>query len=475
MSTNMELITSVTVGSGGAASVTLPASGTIPQTYTDLKILISARDNSAQIGNNILMQINGGTTSQSVRAISGDGSSAPNSYSATPLFAQSNGNSSTAGTFSNIEVYIPNYASTTTNKSVSVDSVTENNGTTALAQLSAGLYASNTAITTISFVANGSPNILEGSTFYLYGISSVTSTPKATGGIVSQDNTYWYHTFPFSSTFTPTAALTNVDYLVIAGGGGGSSTNGNDTRGGGGGGAGGLRSTVSATGGGGTLESKISLNSGTTYAITIGAGGNGGDANTYGTNTTNGGNSSITGTGLTTITSDGGGRAGNVASGNGAVGGSGGGGNLDSGTGASGTANQGYAGSNAVGASGSTFKAGGGGGAGGNATTPTAGGGAGGNGGVGVLIIDISNATFTGANNGYYAGGGGGNSWVGNTAGVGGLGGGGNGTNASMTGIGQNGFANTGGGGGGSGNSSSVNGAKGGNGGSGLVVLRYAK
>jgi hypothetical protein len=385
---NMELITSVTVGSGGAASVTLPASGTIPQTYTDLKILISARDNSAQIGNNILMQINGGTTSQSVRAISGDGSSTPNSYSATPIFFTSNGNSSTADTFSNMEVYIPNYASTTTYKSVSVDSVSENNGTTALAQLTAGLYASNNAITTISFVTNGGPNILEGSTFYLYGISSVTSTPKATGGIVSQDADYWYHMFPFTSTFTPNSAII-CDYLVIAGGGGGGWGTG-----GGAGGAGGLRSTVTATGGGGTLETALSL-SAQAYTVTVGAGGVG-LAQVPGTVPGNPGNDST----FSTITSTGGGYGGSETGSykGGSNGGSGGGANYLSGAVAgTGTANQGYNGGTQSG-----YCGGGGGGAGaagGNANSPT-----GGHGGNGVSIPAFANATGTGLNS-YYAGG----------------------------------------------------------------------
>jgi hypothetical protein len=54
MSTNMELITSVTVGSGGAASVTLPATGTIPQTYTDLKIIVSGRNSTTSTGVEII-------------------------------------------------------------------------------------------------------------------------------------------------------------------------------------------------------------------------------------------------------------------------------------------------------------------------------------------------------------------------------------------------------------------------------------
>ena len=168
MATTYSLI-SKSILSSAASSVTLSS---IPNTYTDILIKISARDNSSAVGNNLLFQINGSTTSQSVRAISGDGSSAPNTYGTTPLFFTSNGNNSTADTFSNMEVYIPNYASTTINKSVSVDSVSENNNTTAYAQLSAGLYASTTAITSILFTTNGGVNFLSGSSFYLYGIKN---------------------------------------------------------------------------------------------------------------------------------------------------------------------------------------------------------------------------------------------------------------------------------------------------------------
>jgi hypothetical protein len=74
------------------------------------------------------------------------------------------------------------------------------------------------------------------------------SIAKASGGTITTDGTYWYHTFTTSGTFVPYENLT-ADCLVIAGGGAGAATDGNDTQGGGGGGAGGLRSTVTATGG----------------------------------------------------------------------------------------------------------------------------------------------------------------------------------------------------------------------------------
>ena len=91
----------------------------IPQTYTDLLVKISARDNSSSIGNNMFFKVNSGTSSQSMRQLLGDGASA-SSFSDTQQYYVSNGNTSTASTFSNMEVYIPNYASTSTSKSLSI-------------------------------------------------------------------------------------------------------------------------------------------------------------------------------------------------------------------------------------------------------------------------------------------------------------------------------------------------------------------
>ena len=113
-----------------------------------------------------------------------------------------------------------------TYKSIIVDGVMENNATEGRLNLSGGLWSSANAITTLQFATfnnsnSASANFVEGSTFQLYGISNITSTAKATGGIVSSDGSYNYHMFPFSGTFTPTEAIT-ADVLVIAGGGGAS-------------------------------------------------------------------------------------------------------------------------------------------------------------------------------------------------------------------------------------------------------------
>jgi len=458
---NMELITSVTVGSGGAASVTLPATGTIPQTYTDLKIVVSGRADTTTTGIDILF--NGSSTSYSNKRLYGTGSSVASDSAATTYISNImiDDSSYTASTFGNGEIYIPNYTSSNY-KSVSVDGVSENNATTALMMLTAGLW-SNTAA--IILLRPNAGNFVQGSTFYLYGISNVTSGSKATGGIVSSDGTYWYHMFPYSGTFTPTQNLT-ADYLVIAGGGGGGTLNGRD-EGTGGGGAGGLRSTVGTTGGGGSLESALSLTA-QAYTVTVGAGGAPGGS---GNNRGNAGSNSV----FSTITSDGGGSgsAGWPDSPSGGNGGSGGGGNPVG----VGTANQGFNGG-LGGTTGNILPRGAGGGGAGVAGGSGAGAGtaAGGN---GVQITTWATPTGTGFNNSFYAGGGGGGgnrtgSGAPQTGGVAGLGGGGVGGNGNVTTptAGGNGIANTGGGGGGAGGFGGNN--SGGAGGSGIVIIRYA-
>jgi len=445
---NMELITSVTVGSGGASSVTLPSTGTIPQTYTDLKLVISARDSRTGISvSDIRFNFNGTGqgTNISGKYLYGNGSSAiSTTVSGNGELGFGDANGATASTFGNAEVYIPNYTSTTTYKSISSDSVAETNATAGYQLLLAGLWSSNSAITSITMTPFTSP-FLEGSTFYLYGISSASQGAKATGGIVTSDSSYFYHTFTASGTFTPITALT-ADYLVIAGGGGG----GGD---GAGGGAGGLRCTVGATGGGGTLETALSLSSGTGYTVTIGAGGGGGGSSNPGSD---GGNSVFS-----TITSTGGGGGGTASgssTGNGRSGGSGGGGSRDNGSGpgngGSGTTNQGYAGGVGIYAS-PAYGAGGGGGAGAIGTAGTSA--SGGNGGAGITTTIIGSSIK-------YAGGGGGGSYNSSAGGSNSYGGG-----AGGGGIGSVGTVNTGGGGGGG-----SGGSAGGNGGSGLVIVRYA-
>ena len=451
--------------SSSAGSVTFTS---IPQTYTDL-VLVSSMRATASGNQEFTLRLNSDTGSNySYTRVAGDGSSAFSDRGTNRTYIDMGympGSNSSSGVFGINNLSIMNYANTTTNKTL-LYRWNDAGAVNAYAAAEVGLWRSTSAITSITLATGG--NLEAGSTFTLYGIANAAiGAPKATGGIITYDNTYYYHTFGASGTFTPQQSLTNVDYLVIAGGGGGGSQYQRD-EGAGGGGAGGLRSTVDVTGGGGTLESKISLNSGTAYTITVGAGGAGGGAGGYGQTGSNGANSSIAGTGLTTITSTAGGGGGNADNGTANSGGSGGGaGAYNKATQGSGTANQGYAGGNTT----SSGHGAGGGGAGAVGTNGISGGA----GGTGVAIPSIANVTGTGVVT-YYAGGGGGGgnaSSPNQAVGPAGVGGGGAGGVGGASASGSNAVTNTGGGGGGAGASSSQ--TYGGNGGSGVVIIRYLK
>jgi hypothetical protein len=441
--------------SQSAASVTFD---NIPQTgYTDLKIVMSPRDTYAGVSAAIFLVINGSTSFLSSRYLQGAGSGTPVSatLSSSGLAGLNTGSTATSNTFSNIEVYFPNYTSSNY-KSYSVDSVTENNSTEAYTNFVAGLWSSNSAITSLGFTCGGS--FVAGSTFSIYGIAALNTTPAiapfASGGnIVANDGTYWYHAFLSSGTFTPLKTL-SCDVLTIAGGGAG----GNDDVRGGGGGAGGIFYATSQS----VLTAKT---------VTIGAGGVAGlastRANTAGSNSTFEGLTAAVGGGRgggNTITgvktggnggSGGGGTTSNSQPSTSAAGGS----STQTGTGGTGYGNAGGAGGN-NGASG-----GGGGGAGGAGTGNISSYGVGGTGGAGLNTWSAwATATNTGVS-GFYAGGGGGGGTGGNY-GNGGSGGGGRA--GDNNGVSVAGTQNTGSGGGGRGG-----GDEGSNGGSGIVIVRY--
>jgi hypothetical protein len=427
-----------------AASVTfdnLPTSG-----YTDLKVVISARSTQADtFGSGIVYYYNGANSSLSTRRLYGQGNGTVGSTGGSVQYGgMASAANQTASTFGNSEVYIPNYRGST-NKSSSSDGVSENNATNNQMMLSANLWSNTAAITSITFLLEDSSNYVAGSTFSLYGIAALGTTPvlapKATGGNSIENNgTYWIHTFTSSGTFIPQTGLT-CDYLVVAGGGGGGSIVGA------GGGAGGMRCTVTGTGGSGSLESALSLATGTAYTVTIGAGGGN---NTAGSNSV-----------FSTITSTGGGEGGQYSSDPGGAGGSGGGGGgaASSTTVAGGAASpsgQGFAGGLGIGNGSTGYAGGGGGGASAVGTNASAGvPGAGGNG----RATSISGSSVT------YAGGGGGASE--SNSGAGGTGGGGAGGRNPSTAA-TNGTANTGGGGGGARDT-----GVGATGGSGIVIIRY--
>lgn len=423
----------------------------IPQTgYTDLKLVASARTN--RVGFNVdglELRFNGSTTGDSTVFLQADPGSGVTSQTFSTFLAAgwTTNTDDTADTFGLAEAYIANYAGNQF-KTVSGSTAIENFAVQGIEYISAGLWQNTAAITSITLLSSTGNTFQVGSTFSIYGIAALNTTPivapKAEGGdIVANDGTYWYHAFTTSGYFVPQTTL-SCDVLQIAGGGGGGS------RSGGGGGAGGIS----------YLTSQVFPAA--SQVVAVGAGGVGGSRSTAGTNGTNSRVAALT-------AAVGGGFGGSAVISTGGASGGSGGGAANNGTGSAGTAGQGFAGGNS---NNTSFDAAGGGGAGAvgaNASTVSIGSGAG-NGGAGVNTYSSwASVTNTGVS-GFFAGGGGGGSFGSSNHGIGGSGGGGNGANTAPT----NGIANTGGGAGGCGNSANTDGSPvGANGGSGIVIVRY--
>lgn len=162
-----KLIQTVNVtGASGATSIDFTS---IPQTYTDLQLIVSGRattDNPT-----LYTYFNNDTTAAnySFSSLGGDGASPSGTSASQAWFMRITPSSATALSFSNGMLYIPNYTGSTV-KSVSVDSVTENNSTTAYAALHVGLWNSAAAITSIKLDPFGT-DFAQFSSASLYGIN----------------------------------------------------------------------------------------------------------------------------------------------------------------------------------------------------------------------------------------------------------------------------------------------------------------
>ena len=172
MPNTFTLIASSTVGAGGASSITFSS---IPSTYTDLCLKISARDASfANEWKALRFAFNGSsdyTTNWTMKGLYGTGSATGTESYSTSSFSFASSANATANTFSNTEIYIPNYYVSGV-KSISADSVTENNATRSLTYLSAALYNSSIQISSITFKLESDNNFAQYSTAYLYGVKN---------------------------------------------------------------------------------------------------------------------------------------------------------------------------------------------------------------------------------------------------------------------------------------------------------------
>ncbi len=179
MASTMVALQTVTVGAGGLASVTFSS---IPQTYTDLVVKICARSAVSAVNDAALFGINGNTWTYKATGILLRGTGTTTlSASAPYLFAgYMPAATATANTFSNTEIYFTNYSSNS-NKSISIDTVQENNTTAAVQQMNAMLWSDPAAITSIILTTDSTSNFTQYSTFTLYGVykDAAETTPAA--------------------------------------------------------------------------------------------------------------------------------------------------------------------------------------------------------------------------------------------------------------------------------------------------------
>jgi hypothetical protein len=163
-------IATVSVGAGGQAAIDFTA---ITGSYTDLCLKYALRASTSSNNKDCYITLNGSTSGFSGIYLQGNGATSAGSFTLARYVGNVPDSTATASTFSNSEIYIPNYSGST-NKSFSIDTVQENNTTTAgqaLDQLIAGLWSNTAAITSIS-ITPSSGTFVQYSTATLYGIKN---------------------------------------------------------------------------------------------------------------------------------------------------------------------------------------------------------------------------------------------------------------------------------------------------------------
>ncbi len=169
---SFESIATVTVGSGGASSVTFSS---IPSTYAHLQIRYTARSSESANDSWCYTTFNGSTSGTDyyyLHYLLGNGSSASAS-AADNINAVYTGRLAAANSGTSIfgvgVIDILDYANTNKNKTVRVLSGCDRNGAGDVV-LNSGLYISTTAISSLNIVPGNSASFAQYSQFALYGI-----------------------------------------------------------------------------------------------------------------------------------------------------------------------------------------------------------------------------------------------------------------------------------------------------------------
>ena len=166
MPNTMTLISSQTV-STAANAVTFSS---IPQTYTDLRIIVSGRL-TVSPASDLILKFNGSSTNYAQKYVIGTGSSVVSGSQSYAQIGVLPGTSHTANAFGCNTTYLPNYTSSNYKAFISADAY-ENNATAAYLSTWANIWSNTAAITSIEVSTAPSYTMAVGTTIYIYGIKN---------------------------------------------------------------------------------------------------------------------------------------------------------------------------------------------------------------------------------------------------------------------------------------------------------------
>lgn len=166
----MTLIQHIELDTASAATIEATS---ISQAYDDLYIVASLRAGTGGGGGlDLYFTFNGSTTGYASRILSGNASSTyvGTGGSSNILLGQFL-NASTGDVFASLGIYIPNYTGSNY-KTVTCEHVGENNNTTSLQHMIAGLWSNSAAITSIKFDPESTYLLARYSSVTIYGITN---------------------------------------------------------------------------------------------------------------------------------------------------------------------------------------------------------------------------------------------------------------------------------------------------------------
>jgi hypothetical protein len=176
MANTYKKIQTITVGAGGSSTINFTS---IPQGYTDLRLVVSARSAySSTKTDGLSVAFNGSTSGFITTYLYGYGTNYISNSSYTNYFGEVPSSTTTANSFSNTTVYLSGYTSNTY-KAFSCNAVAEAATSTAqdsTLMISSGSWSNTAAINQITLSLSSASNFLQYSVATLYGISNANAT-----------------------------------------------------------------------------------------------------------------------------------------------------------------------------------------------------------------------------------------------------------------------------------------------------------